>query len=188
MIITKEKVKAITGINGSTYDSQIDAIIPGATSAALAYTKNPFHIPGQFVKEYSISFVASSKKIINSAGNFITESYGNVIRFQPGLFCHVKNSILNDGFYKIAAASAGELTLSNDDVIFDESDGTLITIYLVKIDEGFILNLAKYIYHLLFMKNPGLQSESIGDYSYSKSSESEMLDSLFKGYKKIGVV
>lgn len=185
-IITVAEINSILGISGK--DDQLQTLIPLAESKAISYTQNPFHIPDQYVEEYGISFSASTKKIINTAGNFIIESYGNIIRFQAGLYCHVEHSILNDGFYKIASAAAGELTVSSNDELFDEAAGALIRISLVKFSKGFKLDLAKYIGHLLNAPNADKQAESIGDYSYSNKSEKEILSEFFRGYIKIGVV
>ncbi len=186
MIITVAEVNSLLQISGK--DEAIEALIPSAEGQAIDYTKNPFHIPGQYVEGYQISFVASTKKIINLQGDFITNDYYNPVRFQAGLLIHVQNSVLNDGFFTISAAAAGELTLSADDTLFDEEAGSLIRIDLVKVNIGFKLALAKFIGFLLEGDKQNMQSESIGDYSYTRKADEQVMSSFFNGYRKIKVV
>lgn len=183
MIITVEEVNSILQISGK--DGAIQSIIPFAESHALDYCKNYFHIPDQCISGYGISFEAATKKISNSQQNFISEL---AVSFQPGLHIHVQNSILNDGIFLIASVNQNELIVSSDDTLFDEDDGTFIALNLAKIPKGFKISLAKYIGYLLKGSSSDLQSESIGDYSYTLKPSDEILSQYFIGYRKIGVV
>ena len=185
MLITVDEVNEILQTSGK--DDAIQSIIPLAVENAMAYTKNYFHIPGQYVEGYVISFDASLKKITNENADFIFEGeFAN--RFQPGLMIHVQNSIFNDGLYTIASVTASELIVSAEDTLYDEAYGSLIRIDLVKVPKGFKLALARFIGSLLEGVKQNLQSESIGDYSYSRKADTEMLSGFFSGYRKIKVV
>jgi len=186
MIITVAEINSLLQISGK--DEAIEALIPSAEGQAIDYTNNPFHIPGQYVEGYQISFSSTDKKIINLQGDFVTDDYYNPIRFQAGLLIHVQNSILNDGFFTISAAAADELTLSSDDILFDEEAGSMIRIDLVKVKPGFKLALARFIGLLLEGDKQNMQSESIGDYSYTRKTDEQVLGNFFSGYRKIKVI
>lgn len=182
MIITVDEVNQILNLSGR--DDQIGAIIPPAEGFAIDYCKNFFHIKNQCVSGYDISFSSSDKKIINPSGSFINDQN----KFVAGLHIHVKNSIYNDGFFSISSVSSEELIAGDNDNIIDEDSGALINIYLVKIPEGFKLSLINYVGYLLRGLSKDLQSESIGDYSYSLKPEENILSNYFKAYRKIGVI
>ena len=182
MLITVAEVNAILNISGK--DDVIAGIIPFAESFAIDYCKNPFHISDQMVESYDISFQSAAKKIVTTSDLFISD----LIHFQPGLHIHVQHSILNDGFFLLSAVTINELTVSAEDNLFDETDGALIRIDLVKIPPGFKLSIANFIGYQMKGVSSNLQSESIGDYSYSNRPGEEILSQYFKAYRKVGVV
>ncbi len=190
MIIETTEVNNILQLSGK--DTEIGNVRKYAESHAIDFTKNPFHIKGQCVQGYSFTFTASTKKINNALGNFITTEH-YPIRFQAGLYIHVQGSVLNDGFYKLASVTATELTVVSTDVLFDEADGGYITINLVKFPDGFKLALAKYIGHLInanALSKSGIHSETLDNFSvtYKDNDNHKLLRQYFSGYMRIGVV
>lgn len=185
MILEVTEVSNILQVTGK--ETQIGNILSYAESHAIDFTKNSFHIKGQCVTGYSISFSAADKKITNVSANFIT-THQDPIRFQAGLFVHVEGSVLNDGFYKIASVTANELVVSANDVLFDEADGGYVSIHLVKFPQGFKLAIARYIGQLININKSNISSETLDNFSVSYRDNQKLLSDFFAGYRRIGVV
>lgn len=199
MIISLSEAKAFLQISAATYDTLITALIPEVEGLALERTKNYFHALPQVVNSL-ISFVASSKSVLNSSSNFLSivpnydspylnnyELQMNTVRlkFQGGMWIHIKGSMFNDGVHLIKSVPDGStLILDDSETVFDEDFGALITISRMHILPGFKLALSKLIGYFL-IKNYGIKSRSLGDLSETYASEDEAFDMILKPYKKI---
>lgn len=183
-IISKTDVKSQLGYS-SDYDTQLDAIIPGAIKKAFAYCKNYFHVPGQLVQSYSITFDADAKTITLSGGGFVTSGL-NPIRFQSGMYIHVEGSILNNKVFLTSTVTNTVITLDSSETLYDEEAGAFVSIYMMMIDDGFKSALVEYVgWRLESAKKQGLTSERMDDYSANFKGEREAMSDIFSGYKKI---
>jgi len=183
-LISKTDVKNQLGYSDK-YDSQIDAIIPGAVKKAFKASQNYHHISDQYVESYQISFDSAQKKISLSGGGFLTTGL-NPIRFSAGMYIHIENSVLNNGIKFLATVSNTELTLDASEVLYDEDVGSLVKISLMNIDDGFKSAIVEFVgYKLSTGKKKGVNSEKLDDYSANYRSEQEALVQIFSGYKKI---
>ncbi len=177
MIITDAEVQTILNISGQ--EERLETLIPLAESYAFDYTKNYFHTA------FAITVIGSfqSDKITIDYGydfdnvNYY-DSYSNL---QAGLFIHIQNSKFNDGIYKINEIAGNILTL-NSSALVTELNSKFV-LYVSKITEGYKISLANYIGALLNNDSTSdKQSESIGDYSYSKKSGRDLLMEFFRPY------
>lgn len=183
-LITATEVIEELGLSNSAY-SQIEKIIPGAINKAFRATNNYCHVPGQYVRSHYISFNAANKTITLNSGGFQTNDL-NPIRFQAGMYIHVKGSILNNKVFLTSSVTNTLITLDSTETLFDEEEGSLVTIYMMDVDEGFKSAIIDYIgYKLKTSKSKGISSEKFDDYSVSFDDEAKVLSSFFSGYKKI---
>lgn len=177
MIITAEEVQDILNVSGQ--ETRINTLIPLAESYAFDYTKNYFHTA------FAITVIGSfqtDKLTIDYGYDFDeVDYYNDYANLQAGLFVHFLNSKFNDGIYKITEINGNILTLNSSDLV-TELDSKFV-LYACKISEGFKISLANYIGALLNNDNSSnKQSERIGDYSYTKKSNKELLREFFQPY------
>lgn len=182
MIITDSEVQSILNISGQ--EERLATLIPLAESYAFDYTHNYFHTA------FAITVIGSfqtDKLTIDYGYDFddvgYYDSYSNL---QAGLFIHITNSKFNDSIYKINEINGNVLTL-NSSLLIKELDSKFV-LRISKITEGYKISLANYIGALL--NNNGTsdkQSESIGDYSYSKKSSRDLLKEFFQPYLTVSI-
>lgn len=185
--ITSDMVIAQLGLRSTSgLVTQINSIIPGAIQKAFDVTRNYCHVKGQFVKSYFISFSSSEKKIILSGGGFQTNGY-NPIRFQAGMYFHIKGSVLNNNkIVKSLTVTNTEIVLEPSETLFDEDAGSFVSIYMMDMDEGFKSAIIDYIgYKLKTAHSKGINSEKFDDYSVSFKDEADVISAIFKGHKNI---
>jgi Protein of unknown function (DUF2742). len=184
-IATKAEVKSILQIAEAvtTYDSFITALIPLIQDfIVFDHCKNDFRIDNIYVLSSDISFVSSSKKIIDSVNAPFVDA-----AFYAGMDILVVGSYHNDGIYSIATSglAAGELTLNES--LIDEDENQFIEIYKVKFPAALKRTVAKMIQYDMNKKNfEGIASESLGSHSISFSGNypQTLLDEL-NAYRKV---
>lgn len=186
-LITSDMVIEQLGLKpSSSLELQISAIIPGAIQKAFKVTQNYCHVKGQYIKSYFISFSAADKKIMITGGGFQTNGY-NPIRFQSGMYFHIKGSVLNNNkVVKSLTVTNTEIVLVSSETLFDEEAGSFVSIYMMDVDDGFKSAIVDYIgYKLRTANYKGVSSEKFDDYSVSFDDSSKVLSEYFSGYKKI---
>lgn len=82
--------------------------------------------------------------------------------YVPGQYIRIKNSILNDGIYKITNVNNGVITVEED--LMPENTGRIIIIYPLAIPKDFIELATEIIEN---GKEDSVQSESVSRYSVS---------------------
>ena len=196
-IITLTEVKNLLQISDSSKDSLISALIPIVQSYVTSYCNNYFEVvtgpnydilrktnmaQKYYVESYNISFTATSRKVNTTENDFVTSG------FIAGAHLRVSGSLVNDGIFKISSVGENEIILDPAESLTDEPAGNvLVRLSLVSFPAGIKMPVAKLIaFELNKQNNNGLQSESLADYSYSKSGDyPESLLKALKVYRKV---
>jgi hypothetical protein len=162
-IITLAETKTLLQITDASKDAIITALILPVQEFILSYCQK-FKKTNVQYESSTISFVASSLKIIDTDAEF--ESDG----FRADMDLIVEGSLLNDGVYKISVITETEITLEllEGQNLFDEDEGEWITITRVQFNPALKTTVAKMI-NLLMNKSVmiGIDSEHTGSYSVS---------------------
>jgi hypothetical protein len=167
-----EAVRVLVFVDGTTSVRMWGgglAYIASNTDATITKT-------GVMTTSATISFVASSKKILDSASGFITAGWvaGDVVI--------VSGSASNNQYFTIQSVTAGELTLVSTSVVVDESAGPSITLKKegtkTWAEEGFFINVVGRTVTI-----PGY-----GTYTYSGGETSLTLTGLSAVSPTTGVV
>lgn len=112
------------------------------------------------------SVVAGTITVIT--GSFTAETAGETITVTRGISVRVEGSLRNDGKYKVKKITGGKLYLFDNEIIVDEKKKRIITLTIIteiKYPQGIKLPIAKLIGYSLSQKDPGIESEKLGDYS-----------------------
>ncbi|CAM4186177.1 phage head-tail connector protein [Paenibacillus alkaliterrae] len=184
MIATLAEVKSILQIIDTSKDSVINALLPSVERFILDWTRNQFKQTKVRIQGKGISFDATTKAILDSAGGFVLR------KFAPGIQIVVEGSLLNDGVYKINTVTATQLTLTPESVLKAESAGEYVTITMVSYPASLKLDVASMISFAMAKANKeGIQSESLGDYSVTFTDASTypgVILSRLRPYRKVG--
>jgi len=177
-IITSAEVKTLLQISGSTYDTLIATLIPLVQEKINTYCGEPFSVSDIYVASDTIAFVnGSPSTITDSDSGFVTGGFTDSIDVQ------VEGSVSNDGVYAVSTSVAGTLTLESGETLVNESAGNDVVITRVIFPKGIKLDVADYIAFLM-IKQHGVSSESLGDYSVTYKNEMDVLK-RFSTYKAI---
>jgi len=182
MIITASEVQSILNISGQ--EDRLNTLIPLAESYAFDYTHNYFHTA------FAITVIGSfqgDKLTIDYGYDFDdVDYYDSYSNLQAGLFIHIQHSKFNDDIFKINEISGNILTLNSNSLVTELN--SKFVLYVSKITEGYKISLANYIGALLNNESTSnKQSERIGDYSYTKKSNQELLKEFFTPYLTVKV-
>lgn len=129
----------------------------------------------QFAECYGITFAADDKSINSESMDFT--KYG----FVSGNEVSVKGSYQNDQIFTIASVAVNKITVSEP--VVNEEDSCRIIIQRIKFSEDISLTAAEYI-SMKMNKEKTVKSRSLGDFSESYFSQSEMLE-VFSSYRKV---
>lgn len=175
-VTTKAEVKTLLQIAAAdtSKDNIIDSLIVKVQDFIVRRINN-FIVPEIYIQSDSLSFVASSKKIIDADAGLAYDGFaiGNDIL--------VLGSYQNDKIFSIKTISAGEIEVN--ETIVDEAAGNLIFIRRVQFTEDIKMAAADFIAFKL-NKDKTVKSRSLGDYSESFFSPQEMLET-FSAFKKL---
>lgn len=177
MWITRTNIKDILGITSTTYDTRIDTLIPYMKSWVIDYLNNSFEVKRVYPVDYyderfnhkeiiylftnTISFVASTRKIVDSDSNFINAG------FKDNYDIRVQDSQYNDGIFGISTVAAGEITLATGEVLTDENSGYYTYLTLIKFPDGLKVPFAKLIdieLHKMNADSINVEAKLSGDY------------------------
>lgn len=178
ILTDKTEVKKLIQISDSntSKDDLIDALIPIIQSDIINLTNNHFKDQDNYYENTSISFNKTDKKILDSDSYFLTSG------FAGGMDIYVEGSLNNDGFYKITAATAGELTVSYlaDQSMYAESAGEFVRITRVLFPYGLKMIAAMMIKQRMDKQAvSNVQSERLGDHSISFKQSSNIGGSIY---------
>ena len=163
-IMSTGDVKVWLGVTTTAYDSIITLLIPEVTERAARicghWFETDLHVSTPC--EYS-----AGSNVISAGVNWA--SYG----FADDDDIVILGSYRNDGYHQVATVSGYTMSLNASvSTVVAELSGASTIIAVVKWPAGIkpvIANMIKYDY-LQRPKNMGLQSESLGDYSYTLAS------------------
>ncbi len=175
-ITTKSEVKELLQIASSdtSKDTLIDSLIIKVQDFVVRRINN-FIVPEIFVQGDSISFDASTKKILDAESQFDSN------RFAVGNDIIVLGSFQNDKVFSIKSVT--ESALEVNETIVNEAAGELIFIRRIGFTEDIKLAAADFI-ALKLNKEKTVKSRSLGDHSESFFNQQEMLD-VFAPFKKL---
>jgi hypothetical protein len=178
MIVTLAQVKSLLNISGTSKDTLISALIPEAEAKYLQIRNFPFM---QIKANYSNGDKTLSNISIYPNKNKVSNSDESIPSEHLSRFDYVNNSVIDN--------YVTDIDISNNTVEIDtapSSSGTasIMTVY----PQGAKMTAAKLIQYLM---NPnslnGLQSESVGSYSWSKGSTGNpygVPDDIFRSIKR----
>lgn len=177
MWITSTEIKSILGITSSTYDTRITTLMPLMKNWIVGYLNNEFEVKRKYPVDYydtrfnhkeiiylftnTISFVASTKKIVDSESNFINAG------FRANYDIRVQDSQYNDKIFGISTVTAGEITLSSEETLTDENSGYYTYLTLVQFPAGLKIPFAKLIdieLHKMNTDSINVEAKLSGDY------------------------
>ena len=159
MIETRENIKTMVGISGTSKDSIIDMLLPILEREIHEHTRN------NFVYNYNEIYLHSSAISFDKDNNKISDLASGFGDFQDGMTIKVFHSKLNNGVYTIQSANSAYLELSSTygSLKFNESTGNSISIYRVEYPDNLKLTFAKMLkFKLDYDYN--FKKEKIDDY------------------------
>jgi hypothetical protein len=166
-LVTTAEVKTYLRITASTYDSIITTLIPAVQEDIANITNNIFetrlYIAGEF--EYNAS--AYTMTLDDSTAD-LKNTYG----FADGDDIYITGSYRNDGYHAIQSVTTNVITLASTETIYAEISSAAPYVYVVKWPKELkpiAANMIRYGYESRPTLD-GMQSESLGGYSYSRSS------------------
>jgi hypothetical protein len=164
MFATLAEIKALLGISDTTYDTRITALIPMVEIDLLEECNNTF--TNKAISFGGICTITSAGSVykINCADGKIDEA-----DFATGDWIWLTGSMRNDGYYSIKSIAAGYIEVN--EVLTAQADTSTMSLTLIDIPSAIKIYFAKMVaWQLYHVKDDGLQSESIGNYSYSRSA------------------
>ena len=164
MIATLAEVKALLGITDTSYDTRITALIPIVEIDLLEECNNTFTNKSiSFGGTCTITTAGSVYKIECSDGGM------DEVDFAVGDWIWLAGSTRNDGYYSIA--SIDDKYIEVDEILVAQATSSTMSLTLISIPAAIKIYFAKMVaWQLYHIKDDGLQSESIGNYSYSRSA------------------
>lgn len=163
-IITLAETKTILRISDSSEDTFISAMIPMIQDFVITYCNNSFEFKKDdiYLETSGISFVSSTRKIVDEADGFIEAGFVN------GMEVKVFGSLYNDGIYLVDTVLAASLELDSAESLTDEDEGLTVLITWVKFPEGIKPAVAKLIrYEIQNSITDKASAERVGNESYT---------------------
>jgi len=166
MIATLAEIKTLLGISGSTQDAQIAALIPIVEADLIEHCNNDFlNDSVQFLGDCTITAAGGVYKIECADGGMDAEGFAVA---DP---VYLDGSVRNDNYYTVKTIAAGYIEVNEATVA--ESTATAMTVTLVTIPAALKIYFARMIsWQLNHANDAGMQSENIGNYSYSMAKTS----------------
>jgi hypothetical protein len=156
---------------GTDYTTRIETLIPFVENKVCELCHQHFvkvgPVEGYYVafEAAGLVFAATAKTITSTLQTFTS------FQFAAGDNIYVRGSLKNDGHYTLKTVTAGVLTLEDLYTLRDETSQGIVEIYYCDIPRELKPVLARMVEYELLIKplqNPGMASESIGGYSYSR--------------------
>jgi len=163
VLTNKTEVKSFLNITSTTYDTQIDALIPIVLEDINLYCKNYFIKSTAYFWDNGWTLSTASEITNSDTGDIFTE------QFIDGDTIIIRGSKWNDDYYTIASVESTKITVNES--LNAESTDSNITIFRVDFFKDLPYICSNMIGYNLFARNQagnkGVTSESIGDYSVS---------------------
>lgn len=167
-IITLAETKTILRISDDSEDTFISAMIPFIQDFVITYCNNTFEFKKDdiYLETSGISFVASTRKIVDEADGFVEAGFVDAMEVK------VFGSLYNDGIFLVDAVLAASLELDSAESLTDEDEGLSVLITWVKFPQGIKPAVAKLIgYDIQNSISNRITSERVGNESYSYAGE-----------------
>ena len=192
-IITVDEVKDILGIDGDSYDNDINRLIPYVQEDICDYCNN--HFQDKYVYRESVSYISFIRGTTGDSGDVIIDDDDKFLEkgFLSNMDITVEGGSANVGMHHIASAAAGQLTLDSTGVLIsqdpdDTGDNNWIgeiKISRIKWPTGIKLPVAQMIHYLVEHSKPNdIKSESIDDYSVTYVGSHAYPDRVLMGLIK----
>ena len=112
-IITLDEVKDILGIDGDSYDNDIDRLIPFVQDDILEYTNNYFQ--DRYVYRESFSYISFIRGTTGDSGDVIIDDDSKFLQkgFLSDMDIVVEGGAANVGVHHVSSAAAGQLKLDS---------------------------------------------------------------------------
>ena len=173
-IITLDEVKDILNIDGSSYDGDIDRLIPFVQDDVVEYCNNYFQ--DGYVYREAVTYISFVRGTTGDSGDVIKDDDSKFLEkgFLSGMDITVEGGGANVGVHHVKTAAAGQLTLdSTGELISQDPDDTQdnnwigeIKISRIKWPRAIKLPVAQMVNYLIEHPQPSdIKSESIDDYS-----------------------
>ena len=181
MIINKANIKSVLGITNTTYDNQIDMLIPQLLDSIVDYCNNEF-----------IKYSYISGKIYDNCELVIddtTITLNTTLTLKVGDFIRLRGTNYNDGMYQIKTIESGVITIETSKTMTDETINAYIV--LCYIPNIFVNVLAQYIKNSVVNDNGNVKKEQIDDTSieffapYDTSNFVASNKYILNNYKKV---
>jgi hypothetical protein len=180
MKINKTNIKALLGITETTYDIQIDMLIPQLLDTICEYCRNDFLLYGRN------GYVYDNKEMVATA-NTITLTTS--IPLSAGDFIRLYGTDYNDGLYQVYSYSSGVITIESSKEMKAE---TITSGYIALIDfpSNIITVVCDYIKNNI-VRDGTVKSEKIDDTSidyfapFNSSSFISHNSTLLNNYRKV---
>ncbi len=193
-ILSLDEAKKLLGIQDSSKDQLLIALIPDLQNFLFDYCKNYFELVKEdssyyniytkncFNKDYYLKSAYTSfqdNKIINSLGKFLDSG------FMKHAHVRVQSSVLNDGVYEVTEVTNTEITCK--ETFIEEPEGEYIQLSVVSFPKGLKIPFSRLLaFELNQQAKKGINSESLADHSISFSqSYPQSLLSAFAPYRRI---
>lgn len=165
MIATLAEIKAILGISDNSKDTQINTLIPMVESDLIVYCNNLFlDTDIRFSGSCSITKISTTYKIECAGGGM------DLTGFAIGDTILLQGSLRNDKYYTISGINANYIQVS-ESVVAESARDMQLT--LTSFPSALKIYISKMIsYQMNHANDSGITSESIGNYSYSRGSNS----------------
>ncbi len=181
MIITLSQVKSLLNLTGTSKDTLITALIPEAEAKYLQIRNYPFHMFYGNITNASktisgITLYPSTVRDLSISSYKSTASFINRMDYLYSSLKSIDNYVtdVNDTANSVEIDSSASST----------ADSVVFTVY----PQGAKMTAAKLIQYLMQSNSMnGLQSESVGSYSWSKGSTGNpygVPDDIFKSIKR----
>lgn len=168
VLVATSNVKQYTGITSTSYDSLIEVMNPIILDDITHYCKNSFVRSTQYYWTDLVTFSTSTglNTILSSDTEYDYTDFiasGNIIK--------VVDSFQNNGYYSVASVGTTYITTNETITSETSSTGKFPTIWRVEYPKDLPFIASRMIRHLIdFQGKEGIQSESLGDYSYTLSN------------------
>lgn len=175
-LLTKDEVKHLLNLTDSTYDVQIDTLIPYVQEDLCTYLDTYFQDGYIYRESGSAIVIARGSTSTVSAADTITDSDSLFIQkgFASGMDIAIEGGYTNVGIHHVKTAAAGTLTLSSTGVLISQNpNSTLDNNYIGTLKISYVnwpKALKRYAAQMVWFnisrqKATGVQSERIDDYS-----------------------
>jgi hypothetical protein len=165
MITTRTAVKALLGITDTSKDTRIDALLPQVEADLIGECNKDFLTAVSFAGNITPTAAAGSVYSFDCADGGMDDVF-----FTVGDVVKLQGSMQNEWYFTIAAIADAKITVTEQ--VFAEAEGYMALVK-AQFPREFPLLVAKMVaFQLSTSGKPGMESEKILDYSYTRKASS----------------